>query len=233
MRIVPVLDIKNGVVVRGVRGNRGAYRPIETPLCAGSAPVDVMAGLDALAGPDGFPEAYLADLNAIEGGAPNLGVLDDLAAAFPKKRFWLDAGIRSAAEVERWVALGGIVPVIGSETLRSAGEMRRLAGRNVVLSLDFWGDQPLGDPALFADPALWPARVIVMTLARVGSGEGPDLDRLRAVRALADGRSVFAAGGLRNAGDLDALARAGAAGILVSSALHEGRIAAQALRHGG
>lgn len=233
MRIVPVLDIKNGVVVRGVRGDRVAYRPIETPLCAGSEPVDVMAGLDALAGPQGFPEAYLADLDAIETAAPNVGVFDGLAVAFPNKRFWLDAGIRCAAEAEHWAARREIVPVIGSETLQSAGEMRQLTGRDVVLSLDFRGDEPLGDPELFADPALWPARVIVMTLARVGSGEGPDLDRLRAVRALADGRSVFAAGGLRNAGDLDALARAGAAGILVSSALHEGRIAAQALRHGG
>ena len=31
---------------------------------------------------------------------------------------------------------------------------------------------------ILAEPALWPQRVIVMTLARVGSGAGPDLQRL-------------------------------------------------------
>jgi HisA/HisF family protein len=228
MRIVPVLDIKNGAVVRGVGGAREAYRPIETPLCAGARPADVMAALDGLAGEGGFAEAYVADLDAIERGTPDVATLDELRAAFPGKRFWVDAGLRGAEDARRLAARPGVLPVIGSETLRGADEIRALRGIEVALSLDFRGEAPLGDPALFREAALWPDRVIVMTLSRVGSGAGPDLDRLRAMKAMAGGREVYAAGGLRDAADLDALAAIGVAGVLVASALHDGRLGAQA-----
>jgi phosphoribosylformimino-5-aminoimidazole carboxamide ribotide isomerase len=63
-----------------------------------------------------------------------------------------------------------------------------------------------------------------MTLARVGSGAGPDVERLAAVQRIAAGRRIYAAGGVRDAADLAALARAGIAGALVATALHDGRL---------
>jgi len=77
---------------------------------------------------------------------------------------------------------------------------------------------------LLAKPQLWPEQLIVMTLGRVGSGAGPDLARLAEIRALAGARRLYAAGGVRNGADLAALANAGAAGVLVASALHDGRL---------
>jgi phosphoribosylformimino-5-aminoimidazole carboxamide ribotide isomerase len=63
-----------------------------------------------------------------------------------------------------------------------------------------------------------------MTLARVGSGAGPDLERFAAIRARAGTREIVMAGGLRDARDLAAARAAGAAAILVASALHDGRL---------
>ncbi len=77
-----------------------------------------------------------------------------------------------------------------------------------------------------AEPALWPQRVIVMTLARVGSGAGPDLARLAAIQSIASGREIYAAGGVRDAADLWALKEAGVSGALIATALHERRIVA-------
>ena len=75
-----------------------------------------------------------------------------------------------------------------------------------------------------------PRRVVAMTLARVGSGEGPDLLRLAAIKALAGpNRAVYAAGGVRDTGDLDALVTQGIAGALVATSLHDGRIEAATL----
>ena len=48
--------------------------------------------------------------------------------------------------------------------------------------------------------------------------------RLAGVVAQAGDRKVFAAGGLRGAADVRALAAAGVAGVLVASALHDGRL---------
>jgi phosphoribosylformimino-5-aminoimidazole carboxamide ribotide isomerase len=61
-----------------------------------------------------------------------------------------------------------------------------------------------------------------MTLARVGSGAGPDLETLSEICGVAPGKRIFAAGGVRDAADLGLLARAGIAGALVASCLHDG-----------
>ena len=64
------------------------------------------------------------------------------------------------------------------------------------------------------------------TPARVGSGAGPDIGRLGEIRAVAGARLVYAAGGVRNGGDLVALQRAGIAGALIASSLHDGTLTA-------
>jgi phosphoribosylformimino-5-aminoimidazole carboxamide ribotide isomerase len=64
-----------------------------------------------------------------------------------------------------------------------------------------------------------------MTLAKVGSGSGPDRSRIAEIRRAAGGRSVFAAGGVRDTADLQALAQERVAGALVATALHDGRLA--------
>jgi uncharacterized protein related to proFAR isomerase len=63
-----------------------------------------------------------------------------------------------------------------------------------------------------------------MTLARVGSGSGPDVARLRDIRARAANAALYAAGGVRNASDLAALKRDGITGALVASSLHAGEL---------
>ena len=93
-----------------------------------------------------------------------------------------------------------------------------------MLSLDFRGEGFLGPPLLLDDPNLWPRTVIVMTLARVGTGAGPDFSRLAAIAARAGERRVYAAGGLRGPEDVRALAERGVAGVLVASAIHDGRL---------
>ena len=41
MILIPVIDLMHGQVVRAVRGDRHAYRPIVSALCDGSDPVTV------------------------------------------------------------------------------------------------------------------------------------------------------------------------------------------------
>ena len=62
----------------------------------------------------------------------------------------------------------------------------------VLLSLDFRGEGFRGPGDILDDAALWPRRVIVMTLARVGAAAGPDLDAGRRVssRRAGDGGST-------------------------------------------
>jgi phosphoribosylformimino-5-aminoimidazole carboxamide ribotide isomerase len=66
-----------------------------------------------------------------------------------------------------------------------------------------------------------------MTLDRVGADAGPDLDTLAAIQARAPRARLFGAGGIRGEADLQAARAAGAAGWLVASALHDGKLGAR------
>jgi phosphoribosylformimino-5-aminoimidazole carboxamide ribotide isomerase len=222
MEIIPVIDLKNGSVVRARMGQRSQYHPIRTPLSPTSRPVDVARGLLSV---HPFTSLYVADLDAIERIGNNRDALTRLKSAFPGLALWVDGGIGDLPSATAWLAAGLGDLVLGSESQADAGLVGRLADHDhVVLSLDFRGDVFQGPPALAADAACWPQRVIAMTLGRVGSGSGPDLGRLHAVQAAAAGRRVFAAGGVRNGADLAALDRLGLAGALVASCLHDGAL---------
>jgi len=66
--------------------------------------------------------------------------------------------------------------------------------------------------------------VIVLDLARVGSGAGFDVELIAALHAAFGELELLAGGGVRDVSDLRALRDAGAAGALVATALHRGVI---------
>lgn len=226
MEIIPVVDLKGGTVVHARMGRRELYRPIETPLAPTSDPVDVTRGFMSIYQ---FATLYVADLDAIAGTGDNRAALQRVRQAFPQLTLWVDSGIADEQTATSWLRqnLGHLV--LGTETQTDAAIVRRLGDDpRVVLSLDFRGTEFQGPPALLTEADCWPQRVIVMTLDRVGSLAGPDLGRLRAIKAAA--QKAYAAGGVRGAADLRALAEAGIAGALVASSLHDGRLTAEDLR---
>jgi phosphoribosylformimino-5-aminoimidazole carboxamide ribotide isomerase len=218
-----------GQVVRARGGARHDYRPIASPLCATSDPVEVVRGLLGLYP---FDTLYIADLDAIQRRGSHLQTLASLRAAFPSMEIWVDAGFTSFAQYQPVQNLG-MRCVIGSESLPDADAASRLIGQlgreQAILSLDFAEGSPRGPAELFDDVANWPGRVIAMTLARVGSYAGPDLDLLRRLQARADGRKIYAAGGVRDFADLQALQDIGISGALLASALHDQKITATQL----
>ena len=225
MHIVPVIDLMHGQVVSAVRGERHAYRPVVSPLVAGSDPCDVARALLARCLPP--PRLYVADLDAIQGHPPQHEVLAALLAALPGVTLWLDAGFTgpTAAHALR-NALGPdgsrVQPVYGSESLADATSLA--ADPEAILSLDCRRAQPLDRAGCWQQPACWPGTVIVMTLDRVGGRGGPDLATFERLRVLAPGRRWIGAGGVRDAADLATAAAAGADAWLVATALHEGTL---------
>jgi phosphoribosylformimino-5-aminoimidazole carboxamide ribotide isomerase len=216
MQIIPVIDIRNGAVMRARAGDRDSYRPIASPLAATSSPIDVVAGFLAL---HPFEKIYIADLDAIEGSGDNRGEIGALTERFPALRFMVDAG----PALCDWREAARVDGVIGSESLRDSQSL--VAAKhdpNVVLSLDFRDEVFLGPEALDESPKLWPRQIIVMTLTRVGVSAGPDFARVSQIIERAGDRRVFAAGGVRDAEDVERLEAMGAAGALVATALHQG-----------
>jgi phosphoribosylformimino-5-aminoimidazole carboxamide ribotide isomerase len=222
MEITPVIDLKGGVVVRARMGQRDQYRPIETPLSPGSDPVDVVRGLRAVYP---FRTLYVADLDAIERKGDARDALARVKSAFPQLDLWVDNGLAEAAAARAFLDNGADHLVLGSEAQADHRLVESLRDDpRVILSLDFRRDDFIGPASLLATPEIWPQRIIVMTLARVGSAAGPDLERLAAIQTISKNRQIYAAGGVRHAADLGAIKRAGIAGALVASSLHDGRL---------
>lgn len=227
--VIPVLDLLRGNVVRAQAGRRAEYRPLMSPLCNSSRAEEVIRAFRRL---HPFPVVYIADLDAIQRTGDNRGVVEALRAGFPDLELWVDAGIATPDDWLPWRSRG-VRPVIGSEsqTGRATAEMllAALAPDNPVLSLDFMGGRFLGPAELLREPGLWPERVIVMTLDRVGENAGPDLNRLSELHRLVPGKQLFAAGGVRDGADLLRLRGIGIQGALIASALHAGRIGGREL----
>jgi len=217
--IIPALDLKDGMVVHAKGGARADYRPIASPFGAADNPLAIARELLTVTGSSIL---YVADLNAIAGIGSNSELIRGLSYALPGVTVWIDAGFSKVADCAFWLPLGATL-VIGSESLAAIDDWREMQdafGESLVLSLDFDSHRRRGDQALFEDPALWPDRIIAMTLGRVGTSQGPDIDLLKSLIAVAGARSIFASGGTRNRTDLAAIADLGAAGAVVATALH-------------
>ncbi len=240
MRVIGVLDLRGGRAVHARRGVRAAYAPVAA--AAGSRiDGDALALARTYRDVLGVRELYAADLDAIEGGEAQHALWGELAAlGLP---LWLDAGVADAAAAQAARATGAAHVVVGLETLRGPGALSAICAavgaERVAFSLDLRAGVPMLAPAFAArlapaaaTPAAlaaWAAEsgvgaVIVIDLARVGSGEGVDLALVRNVRRAAADVRLLAGGGVRGPDDIARLADAGCDAALVASALHDGRV---------
>ncbi len=230
MDVIPVIDVAHGQVVRAMKGERSGYRPIETPLSPSPEPADVARGLTRF-----FPfhRIYLADLDGIEGRGRNKHLVPAISQALPRAEIWIDAGTGSRGAARAVLAAPVATLVVGTESIETVRVWEDIAAEaptRTVLSLDFKHGEFMGPDAMLEDSSLWPSRVIVMTLDRIGANEGPDLRKLQGIISRAQGRHIYAAGGVRDRSDLDEMRKVGVAGALIASAIHAGKISADDLK---
>jgi phosphoribosylformimino-5-aminoimidazole carboxamide ribotide isomerase len=234
VRLIPVLDIVGGQVVRAVGGRRELYAPVRSKLTDSTDPKTVAEVLLAAAGVN---ELFVADVDAIQGHRPRIGWVKELTARGVK--MLIDAGLRTAADAKPVADVGATV-VAATETLRTTDELMALVGSygpdGVVLSIDLRNGRLLGtdsgfgswdDPlaAVEAATVLGVRRVIALELARVGTGVGPGTVALcERIRGRFPAVELISGGGVRNQDDVNRLAAVGVNGVLVASALHDGAI---------
>jgi phosphoribosylformimino-5-aminoimidazole carboxamide ribotide isomerase len=234
MRIIPVLDVKDGRAVRAVRGDREHYAPLASVLHPEPDPRALARAFRTRLGLD---ELYLADLDAITGRSmPDSRLIGDLAAT--GSRVWVDAGVRDRDDVPRLLEAGAATVIVGLETIAGPHALAHCVGvagpDRMAFSLDLRDGVPIvhpgakwdtGDPIAMIEwaVAVGVRRVIVLDLARIGTDEGPGtLPLLTALRARFAGVEIIAGGGVRTGSDREGLRRIGVEAILVGSALHGG-----------
>lgn len=238
MRIIPVMDLIRGQVVRGVGGRRDEYRPVQSVLAADARPRSIAQAFAER----GFREVYIADLDAIGGAAPALETYGVIASF--GLELWIDAGLadlsRAAALADVQFAGRPVAGIIaGLESIPDfellAAMVRRVGSERLVFSLDLKAGQPLTrvpdwrelSPQALAERAFEAGvrRMIVLDLAQVGMNSGVSATSLcRELRDLHPELELTSGGGVRGPADLAHLASSGCHAALVASALHDGRL---------
>jgi len=246
VRIIGVIDLARGKAVHARAGRRAEYTHVRQVAGTDIVPGDALALATAYRDRLGLDELYVADLDAIVSPEPQHAIVRRLADGGP---LWLDAGISSVDAALDAIANGASRVVIGLETLttfETLADICAAVGRDrVAFSLDLRDGLPIHRiDALQADiqPDALAARavtagastVIVIDVARVGTGSGLDLALVASIRAAIPGVTLIAGGGVRGPDDLPRLAECGCSGVLLASSLQDGRIGADnvvAARH--
>ena len=220
-------------------GRREHYAPVREVAGSLIEPGDALALARAYTGRLGLTELYAADLDAIRGAPPQDAVVVALAALGAP--LWLDAGTSTVDGARRALELGAAGVVVGLETLASFDALTSICeavgGDRVAFSLDVRDGEPVVATAegVREEPAaVLAARaagsgvgsVIVIDLARVGGGRGLDLALIARVRDAVPALTLLAGGGVRDLDDVRRLAVVGCDGVLVATALHDGRLGA-------
>ena len=71
MKVIPVIDVLNGIVVHAVRGIRKEYQPLQSVLTKSVEPLEVAMAFKNI----GFSDLYVADLDAIIDCSTNFNTL--------------------------------------------------------------------------------------------------------------------------------------------------------------
>ena len=232
--MIPVLDLRAGRAVLAQGGRREAYAPVRSLLVPGGSAGDPLALARAYRDLLGCDEWYVADLDALAGGAVQSALVGALAGL--GGRLLVDAAVAGPERARELVATGAARVVVGLETLPSFGALaavaRAIGPGRVAFSLDLrdgvvLAEAPLsGTPLELANAAVTAGAgaIIVLDLARVGSGQGVDSVLVGALRRAHPQVDLLAGGGIGTARELERLAGAGLDGALVATALHDGRV---------
>ncbi len=228
MMIIPVMDIKSGMVVHAKAGDREKYGPIDSVLTTSTNPIEVANAFKKL----GARELYIADLDAIEKWGSNLrSVLDIKKLGFD---ILLDSGVSIARDAKDLSDVGKVV--VGTETLKSLDELAKMTDMcEIVLSLDFKGDEVLTRikelKNLDAEDLIKVIvsydydikRLIYLDLKRVGTSCGMREEVIeRMIRSTPI--PLLVGGGINEMSDIKRMEEIGVSGVLVATAIHNGRI---------
>ena len=234
MEILPVLDLLDGVVVRGIAGRRSEYRPLISNLTSSNNPLDVAHSIRHAFG---LNHLYVADLDGILRGHANLTLFERLIG--DGFELMIDAGVRDVASASELRVAGMNRLIVGLESCRSPQDLARLIEFNpgVIFSLDLqngrpmlrqdasgWRDQPSDIAAAAIEAGC--TQMIVLDLADVGTSTGGSTDQLCGfIRHSSPQVKIISGGGVRDVDDLKRFEQLGLDAVLVASALHDGQLA--------
>ena len=223
-----VIDLVDAVAVHGVKGERSKYAPI--PFCEGDANALTLHYFSL-----GIRSAYVADLDAIQGGEAQWEQYEQLLR-LGFDRLMIDLGWRSdlLSFREDLLRLNEKYPeiqwVVATETCQHVEAycelIAHVGAERVCLSLDFSNGRFLNQSS---DWQSWVDcsqkqlvhDLIVLDLAAVGSQNGGATSNIcRQIKCAWPSMRIYTGGGIRFDADIELLLDAGCHAVLAATALY-------------
>jgi phosphoribosylformimino-5-aminoimidazole carboxamide ribotide isomerase len=220
MDVILAMDLMNGMVVQGLKGERGSYRPLDWGLSPTVDPVEYVRFLRP-------HYLYIADLDRIRGQ----GAHDEIIYSCAKQveHTYLDRGCRSPADCFHQT---NITNVVGTET---AGEdLSCYHGGYLSLDIREGNVIPTGTDPLYMLGRLGSLDfegVILLNIGAVGTSTIPPQVILRSWRDAWDGPLLYG-GGVAEKRDLIRLRDLGYEGAIIATALHRRQIPLSLVQEG-
>jgi phosphoribosylformimino-5-aminoimidazole carboxamide ribotide isomerase len=223
--VIPAIDLRGGRCVRLFRGD------VEAETTYDDDPVEVAKRFET----DGARRLHVVDLDAAREEGSNREVVKDIcrSVAIPVQ---LGGGLRTIDAIEGALEAGAARAILGTAAALDPGfvaDAVRRFGDRVVVAVDVkdgrvmthaWREDgpPLEDEVRSLQEANVP-RLLVTSIVRDGTMDGPDLELYRRMLELTD-RPVIASGGVRVAGDVWALREVGVEAVVVGKAMYSGTL---------
>lgn len=236
MKIIPAIDLKDGLCVRLFQGD------FDKATVYSANPSDVALRFSSLA----VDDLHIVDLDAAKSGRP---VNHEAVSAIAKQTglaVQLGGGIRTRTDVEQWLRAGVARCVVGSTAIKRPDIVNSWIDEfgvdAIVLALDVRLDDR-GDPMLTTDGwtedsmrSLWQClddyqqhdnyHVLCTDVGRDGAMTGPNFNLYIEILRRFPNVRLQASGGVRNIEDLNDLQTLGVPAAISGRALLDGAISA-------
>ena len=241
MKIIPVIDVLNGIAVHGIKGERKRYQPLSSILYSSSEPVELASVFDSL----GFTDLYLADLDAILGKSANFNIYNEIITK-TSLDLMVDTGVSDIATADEVLATGVSKIVIGTETLERldfvSHAVNTFGNDRIVVSIDQKEGKilSLSDSIISMDVLsiaqklvdLGVSQIILLDLDRVGTEYGTNQELLRTILDVTK-VDLLVGGGITSLQELIELKNLDIYGALVATVLHKGKLTIDELKSAG
>jgi phosphoribosylformimino-5-aminoimidazole carboxamide ribotide isomerase len=241
MKIIPVIDILNGIVVHGKKGKRKQYKPLTSQLSISVNPIEIARIFKKI----GFNDLYLADLDSIMGNSTNFRIYPQIIKKL-NLNLMVDAGISDITKAEKVIETGISNIIIGSETLNNLNfvkkSIRKFGQNRIIVSVDIKKGKLLSSSKKINSMSviqfiqriekLGIKIIIFLDLDLVGTQSGINFELIKKILKMTK-MKIIVGGGIKDIQELKILRKFGIYGVLIATLLHNEKNVMDELRNFG